>query len=368
MEYGAEPHVRSDLASTRRDAAVFLDSMPVQDISGTIARQNWIARWTKTGDSHCLLADLKVEQGALDGATEAWLCALTAFEVARRLADEADIETGEVRAKLAAGFQVVASLLEQKVQRVNIACDETEVLADYLRASSHNSPRPAVICISSEQETGAMLLGRLLPAVIGRSMSVLVVSHEEISRHSRRRSEILLSYCLDFLSVQAGVDPTRIAVYGDGLSAALATDFAASDRRVAAAVCDGGLWNWTRTLASVGWMTKAVDAMEEAVVSTRRSQLARRLRCPVLVVAGGSGIVSVSEAIKLQVDCMAARMDLELVTPRTIRVPEHEVENFVAFDDCIFQWLEQKLARVSAPSSTVGLARGPADHLSLLPD
>ncbi|WP_157784068.1 alpha/beta hydrolase family protein [Bradyrhizobium yuanmingense] len=354
MEYRAEPHVRSDLASTRRDAAVFLDSIPVRDISGPIARQNWIARWTKTGDAHCRLAGLKVKKGALDEATEAWLCALTAFEVARRLTDEGDLQIGDVPAKLEAGFQRVTSLLEQKVQIVNIACDETEVLGYYLRASSHHSPSPAVICISSEQETGAMLLGRLLPAVIGRSMSVLVISHEEVSRHSRGRSEILLSYCLDFLSVRAEVDATRIGVYGDGVSAILATDLAASDRRVAAAVCDGGLWNCTKTLASVGWMTRAANVMDRDVASARRSQSSRQLRCPVLVVAGGRGIVSVLEAIKLQADCVAARMDIELVMPRMIRVPEHEIENFVAFDDCIFKWFEQKLARGSALSTTVG--------------
>lgn len=348
MEYRPGPHARGDLASTRRDVAVFLDSLPVQDKDVDIVRRNWIARWTKTGDTHCLLADLNIQKGAVDEAAEAWLCALTAFEVARRLTEEGDARGGTVSAKVEAGIQKFASLLDQKVERVRIACcDETELLGYYLPAKESNSCSPAVICISSEQETKSMLLGRLLPVLIGRSMSVLVVSHEDVWSHSRGRSEILLSCCLDLLSVQAGVDATRIGVYGDGLSAALATDFAAFDCRVAAAVCDGGLWNRTRTWVSVQWMTKAADPLEQDVFATDRSQLVRRMRCPVLVVAGGRGIVSESEAIKLQADCVAARIDLDLIMRRVIRSSE-EVENFVATDDWIFGWLEQKLARTSS--------------------
>lgn len=351
MEYRAGPHMRGDLASTRRDAAVFLDNLLVHDIREAIGRQKWIARWTKAGDAHLLVADLNFKKGAFDQATDAWLCALTAFEVARRLVDAGDPQGGDVSAKVEAGIQRSALLLERKVERLQIACcDETEVSGYYFSASGCGSCSPAVICISSEQETGARLLGRLLPVLIDRGMSVLAISNEDVSSHSRGQSENLLSYCLDFLSARVGVDVTRIGVYGDGLSATLATDFAAADRRVAAAVCDGGLWNWSRTLGSVGWMTRAPDAMEQDVVSTRRSQLVRQIRCPVLVVAGGRGIVSVSEAIKLQADCMAARIDLELVMPRMIRAPEEEeVENFVTSDDCIFQWLGQKLERPSAP-------------------
>lgn len=84
-------------------------------------------------------------------------------------------------------------------------------------------------------------------------------------------------------------------------------------------------------------------------MSARRSRLVRQLKCPVLVVAGGRGILGVSEAIKLRADCMAARIDLELAMPRMIRIDAGEVENFVVADDCVFGWLERKLAERSAP-------------------
>lgn len=343
-------NVRGDLSFARQDAAAFLDNLLIEDIDGAVGRPNWITRWTEIGDKHCLLGDLNIKRGAFDEATEAWLCALTAFEVARRLVDEDDPRGRDVSVKVDGGIQRFESSLMWRIERVEIACcDHAELPAYCLRAGSPDLPAPAVICISMEQETGATLLARLLPAVIGRAISVLVVSHDDVAHGSRGQPEALLSSCLDYLSARRDIDDTRIGVYGDGFSAVLATEFAAFDGRLAAAVCDGGLFNWARIIASVEWMTRASDVPLEDVMSARRLHSIRRLRCPVLVVAGGRGIASVPEAIKLQSDCIAARIDLDLAMPRMIRSAGRVIENFVTSDNCIFGWLEHKLAHSSSP-------------------
>lgn len=346
MECAAWPYVKGDLASARREVAAFLDNLV--GVHGTIGRYDWAATWTSIGDAHRRVGDLRVDEGAIDQATEAWLCALTAFEVARRLADDDDEQCGDVLAKLEAGIQRFVSL-GQKVERVQIpGGDQAELPARYFPATGSDLRTPAVICISNEEETGETLLARLLPVVIGRGMSILVVSHDDISNRGRGQSEVLLTSCLDYLLVRPDVDARRIGVYGEGLSAVLATDFAVSDRRVAAAVCDGGLWNWARTLASVRWMTKT-EVLDEDVVLAYRSRLVRQLRCPALVVAGGRGTVSASEAIALQADCTAADIDLELAMPPTTGTSLGGIENFVTSDDCIFGWLQRKLIHSSAP-------------------
>lgn len=342
MEHAFSCRVRGDLLSARQDAASFLDNF-----AGETSRQDWIAEWRKIGDHHYVLGDLKVKRGALDEATEAWLCALTAFEIVKRLVEEGDPQSGDVSAKVDLVIERLESSPAQQIERVKITCcDGTELLAYYVPAGNPDAYAPAVICISSEQETGAALLGRLLPVVIGQGLSVLFISHEELSARSRNQSVMMLSCCLDYLSARPEINADQIAIYGEGLSAALATDFAAADRRLAAAVCDGGLWNWARLLASVGWLTKDGGAGEESITSALRSQLLAQLKCPVLVVAGGRGIVSVSEAITLQDDCMAS-IDLELTVPRVVRTRGEEIENFVASDECVFRWLEQKLLRSS---------------------
>ncbi|MCK1581843.1 hypothetical protein IVB03_20235 [Bradyrhizobium sp. 168] len=352
MEQAVWRHLGGDLSSARRGAAAFLDTIADED-EGAGGRQSWFARWKKIGDDHYVLGDLNLKEGALDQAAEAWLCALTAFEIARRLIDEAGPQSEDVSARIDHGIQRFRSSQLQKLEQVNIPCSEqADLPAYYLRAGSSDLPSSAVICISMEQETAATLLGRLLPVMIGRSVSALVVSHCHVSHRARGQSESLLSYCLDYLAVRPDVDAARVGVYGDGLSAALATEFAASDHRLAAAVCDGGLWHWARIVPSVGWLTRTSDTVvDQDVVSARRTQTMRRVKCPVLVVAGGRGIVDVTEALKLQADCMAARIDLDLATPRMIRSPDREIDNFIVSDGCILEWLEQKLARRSTPRS-----------------
>ncbi|WP_314957294.1 hypothetical protein [Bradyrhizobium cosmicum] len=344
MEYTTRCHKGGDLSSVRRRAAAFLDNVTGAQDQGCTTRQSWITKWTTLGDEQCIIGDLQASQGDSNEAAEARLCALTAFEVARRLLHENDPQCGEVTARIEAGIQCLEVVLA-KVERVTIeswGC--TELPAYYVPAGNHALPAPAVICISMEDESEATLLARLLPAVTDRGMSLLVLSHRDVSHPARGLSQTLLSSCLDYLSGRPDVDAARIGVYGEGLSAALATDFAASDRRLVAAVCDGGLWNWARMQACVVWMTRAADAREEGSVTAQRTQLIRRLRCPVLVVTGGRGAVSVSEAIKLQTECIEERIDLDLTMPRMIKSSGGSIENFVTSDDCIFGWLNQKLA------------------------
>ncbi|WP_375779183.1 alpha/beta hydrolase family protein [Bradyrhizobium sp. ma5] len=322
------------------------------DLAGTISsfgsarRQSWATRWTEIGDAQCLRADLKIKQMAFDEATEAWLCGLTAFEVARRLADDGDPKRDDISAKAEANIERFGPPLRQNIERVEITCcDEAGFQAYYLPAGSHDSRAPAVICIGDEQESGATLLGRLLPAVAGRGMSVLVVSHDDVAGRPDVQPGSLLSCCLDYLVTRPDVDAARIGTYGDGVSAALATDFTVSDNRIAAAVCDGGLWNWARMLASVGWMTKLANENDEDGASRLRSRMVRRLKCPVLVVAGGRSLVSTSEAVKLQAECSAEHVDIDLAVPSIIRVASEEIDNFISSDESIFGWLEYKLSQ-----------------------
>ncbi|WP_439406550.1 hypothetical protein ACNJX9_34735 [Bradyrhizobium sp. DASA03076] len=316
-----------------------------------MGRQNWAATWTKIGNDHCLLGDVHINKGSFDEAAEACLCALTAFEVARRLVDEDDPQNKALSTKIDAEIHKFGSSLQQKIECARIACcDQIEFRAYHVPAASPDTCAPAVICISREDETGAALLGRLLPAVIGRGMSILVIAHDDVSNHPCGHSN-LLSCCLDYLSIRHGGDASRIGIYGEGLSAVFATDFAASDRRVTAAVCDGGLWNWARALASVRWLTKNIDGLDSNLLTARRSRYVRQLRCPVLVVAGGRGIVSVSEAIKLKAECMAPLLDLELTIARTSQTPIGEIEDFVSSDDRIFGWLQHKLAKLELHSN-----------------
>ncbi|MET4518927.1 hypothetical protein ABIB81_008281 [Bradyrhizobium sp. I1.7.5] len=344
MESGARLRRWSNLASTRRDVCSFVRGLTFEHCTPA-RRQNWASSWVRTGDDYQRKSHLDIEEQAFDEATEALLCALTAFEVARRLLED-DRDRLDVEGKVEAAIQSFGVSLGGAAENLEVGFDHTILSALYLPGGAPKSCCPAVICLSSDEDKRTMLLGRLLPLAIKHGMSVLIVAREELVKYSPGESKILLSLCLDHLSSRTEVDRRRIGVYGDGLSAEIATNFAAFDKRVAAAVCDGGLWSSARTLASIGWITGAACEETEEEVSPRRSRVARRLDCPALVVAGGRGLVSVSEAIKLHADCTAEGIPLDLMLPEIVSAEHGEYfENFVMSDDCIFDWLDRKLKR-----------------------
>ncbi|UPJ79275.1 hypothetical protein IVB16_31570 [Bradyrhizobium sp. 183] len=344
MDCVSWPRVSEDLASTRRAVAAFLEDFDAPHSAA--CHSDWVVKWTKIGDAHILFGDANVQKGQIGDAEKAWLCALTAFELARRLAREEAAESEKVTAKIASAVRKIGSL-DRRIERVQVECfDQSDILAYYLPAAGR-SKAPAVICISTEEETVTTLLGRILPVLTDRGISVLVVAHEDISNF-RSQSDMALSCCLDYLSARSDVDAARIGVYGDGLSAALATELVLSDRRVAAAVCDGGLWILARMLASIQWLTGTSDFPDDKVVSSRRSRMIRQFKCPVLVVASARGMVSLPETSKLLSQASAASIDLQLVMPRTMTARFGEIEDFVTFDERIFGWLEDKLVPESA--------------------
>lgn len=339
MDRATWPGLRNDLGSTRRSAAAFLKSM---DGSQTIGGTEWFSRWIEIGETHGMLGNAKGREGKVDEAAKAWLCALTAFEIAKRVAREQAGQHEYVSAKIGSAIETFGSL-KQRIERVQIECYDHPAIEAHYSPSDGSSRAAAIICISAEDETSTTLLGRLLPAAAHRGMSVLAVTYDDVCDNRGGHSNQILSCCLDYLTTRDEIDATRIGVYGDGMAAAMATDFAVSDRRIAAAVCDGGLWNWARTMAAVEWVAGVADRPNDEVIAARRSRLLRRLKCPVLVVAGGRGIVSASEAIELKNACAAARLDMQLIISPNTMTDAGEIDNFVICDDRIFGWLQRRL-------------------------
>jgi len=337
-----------DLASAQRNAAAFMEDLPTANVDGEESRRRWVATWTGIGDGYCVQADLKMADGEHTQASDALLCALTAFEVARRLLDDNDPTRGEITSKIRARVRKFGQRRSRPAEWIRIGCsDRWELSAFFLPSDGPERCAPSVICISEDDDPIEALAGRLLPGVAGRALSMLIVSGADISGHPAFERDLLLGCCLDHLIARADVDGDRIAVYGEKFAAAHATNFAASDRRIAAAVCDGGLWNAARMQASIDWMAGAQRTADDASVAAFRLQVMRRLKCPILVNAGGP--VSLSEAIRLHTDCMKAGIELDFVVPRCVETAEGPIENFLATDDFVFGWLERELGAHRQP-------------------
>ncbi|MGV7212010.1 alpha/beta hydrolase family protein [Bradyrhizobium sp. UFLA05-112] len=325
-----------DLVCVRNRAAAFLEEFSTSDSK---EKEHWLLHWMTVGDQYRASAELAVKDNLPDTASEFWLCALTAFEVARQLACPENSSGVVLADRIEGSFRSLESCAPDRVQRVEIEFFERVLLAGYfLPAARRERPAPAVIFISDEESSAESIASRLLPAVNDRNMSVLVVSGDDASKHRLFKPEAFLASWLNHLECRADVDAGRIAVSGERMAAGYAARIAVCDRRIVAAVCDGGLWASLRHRASVGWMTGIWDP---ACDRTRASslELVRRMRCPVLIVAGGRALFDQQNALELQADCKLAGLDCSVA----ISQASTEVENFVAKDDVVLDWLGEKL-------------------------
>ncbi|MCP3477283.1 alpha/beta hydrolase [Bradyrhizobium sp. CCGUVB1N3] len=325
------------LARVRNSAAAFLEEFSAS--ASKEKKEHWILNWMTAGDRHRASAELAAKDNLPDRASEFWLCALTAFEVARQLACPENSSGAVLADRIEGSLRSFESCAPDRVERVEIELFEGVLLAGYfLPAARSEQPAPAVIFVSDEESPAESIVSRLLPAVNDRNLSVLVVSGDDASKHRLFKPEAFLASWLNYLECRSDVDAGRIAVSGERTAAGYAARIAASDRRIVAAVCDGGLWASLRHRASVGWMTGIWDTAGDRT-RTSSLQLVRRMRCPVLIVAGSRALFDQQSALELQADCKLAGLDCSVA----VHQASGELENFVTKDDLVLDWLERKL-------------------------
>ncbi len=187
------------------------------------------------------------------------------------------------------------------------------------------------------------MMSRLLPAALCRNMSLLLVDARNLSGRRLFKPEHILQCWVDYLEARPDVDPQRIAIYGEGAGASHASRLALADRRMAAAVCDGGLLTSVMRRASLRWMSGAAQAVHDGT-STGSLLPSRRIPCLRCSRLSGSGRWSGNqEALELQAGYRQAGADCSIVVPNRIPHPQGEVENFIAVDDFVSEWLDSRL-------------------------
>ncbi|MDA9405101.1 hypothetical protein XH79_41040 [Bradyrhizobium sp. CCBAU 45389] len=348
MEGNHWPHGASDgaggsLVRLRKRASEFFESLSVAELAREAHRHLWVSDWLRLAEDYRSSAESARADGAGRIAHEAWMCALMAFEVARSLSRPEDLASADFADKVGISLRSFADDAAQAIERVEIdGFDQGALTGFFLPALRHGPSAPAVICIADEDIALASMMSRLLPASLRRNMSLLLIDAGTSPVRRPLKQEHILQCWLDYLEARPDVDAQRIAVYGEGAGASHASRFVLSDRRIAAAVCDGGLLRLVTHRASVHWMT-GVEEVAAGEAPMRPLPSARRMGCPLLMVVGSRSMMREQEALDLQASHRQAGADCSVVVPNRIPYPLGEVENFVTVDDFIFEWLDAKL-------------------------
>lgn len=332
-----------DLAHLRDRASHFFESLSVAELARESDRHLWISDWLRVADDYRTLAQSARGARAAQIAGEAWLCSLTALEVVRSLCHPGDVESADLADEVGTGLRGLETEAGLPIERVKIDCfDQGALSGFFLPALRHGSATPALICVSDDDATLGSMISRLLPVALCGTLSLLFVDSGNSTVHRSFKPEHRLQFWLDYLEARPDVDPERIGIYGEGAGAAHASRLALSDRRIAAAVCDGGLVSPVMCQASLRWMTGFGRSVPDG--PSREAVLPqRRVPCPLLMVVGSRSMVWEQDALELQADYRRIGADCSVVVPNNVPHPLGEVENFVAVDDFIVEWLASKL-------------------------
>lgn len=349
-----------DLAHLRDRASHFFQGLSVAELARESHRHLWISDWLRVADDYRTLAESARETRSAEVAGEAWLCSLTALEVVRSLSGPGDLESADLADVVGTGLRGLETEAGLPIERVKIDCFDQGALAGFfLPALRYGSTAPAVICVSDDDASLGSMMSRLLPVSLCGTMSLLLVDSGSSTVHRSFKPEHRLQLWLDYLEARPDVDSRRIGIYGEGAGAAHASRLALSDRRIAAAVCDGGLVSPVMCQATLRWMTGVGQAVPDA--GSREAMLpTRRVPCPLLMVVGSRSMVWEQDALELQADYRRIGADCSVVVPNNVPHPLGEIENFVAVDDFIVEWLASKLGAARKLDPVTPLSSGTA--------
>jgi dienelactone hydrolase len=308
--------------------------------------ESWFRAWNQLAERNRARADEALERRSLHAATSNWLRASNYYRTSELFLA---VEDGRRRAAILNMRQCAQSYLRNsfpKGEILQIPFGKRTTEAYYLRANGI-ARQPVVICVGGGDDFKEDLLCSIPRIASESGYSVLLVDVIGSGTGIKDTNivgpvvevEDVIGHWIDHLWDRSDVDGSRLAIYGIGLGGAYATRFAARDSRIAAAVCDGGLWDYRERMFVERRLRKADDSRLAA-----RLMLAGPLQtigCPYLVTMGAQDRLGVQDALALLDAAHGAGLaaHLKVFGPEeTGSFPDH-VDNPALVHEYVFDWL-----------------------------
>jgi pimeloyl-ACP methyl ester carboxylesterase len=147
---------------------------------------------------------------------------------------------------------------------------------------------------------------------------------------------------MDYLSDRDDVDDSRIAILADGWGSSFVARGIAFDRRFAAAVCDGGIWD---ALERSFLARRAARRGADVFHGMASSRVMRKIACPLLITAGESGWLEPERVTELVDQLKGGRADVTLkIFQRTeTAAAQGHLDNPTLANEFIFDWIAARL-------------------------
>jgi dienelactone hydrolase len=316
---------------------------------------SWYREWKTVADSNKERGDLALSRGHKRTAQSNWLRATTYYRTAEIYLKSTDLRQAAVLERMEECARLYLRHAFPAGEVVEISCSPTRSLRGYfLPASGPWLRAPVVVCIGGAGHLKTEHLWKLPRYARDRGLSLLLVdlpaqaSSQSIAQIGRQPDgETCLSHCVDYLTARCDVDASRIAIFGDGMGSSLATRTAGLDHRLAAAVCDAGVWDLHERAFLVGRMCSSSSrrSIERNIETLACQNMASNIKCPILVTVGEHDwldfrhVKSVCDVLEKN----GLNIELKVFGASETGAAHGQIDNPTMGSEFIFDWISDRL-------------------------
>jgi dienelactone hydrolase len=314
---------------------------------------SWHREWKKLARVNRQRAEAAFAEGHKASAQRNWLRAINYYSAAAMPLDPADDRRWVAVLAMQATARSFLAVREPAGEVVTLPWTDGYPLQGYfLPAPSVNGPAPTVICIGEPGHRKEEFLSKLAPHARERGLSMLAIDlfgearDDHLEALLRRRDlESSIASVMDYLGSRSDVDSDRVAILADGWGSSFVARAVLREPRLAAAVCDGGLWD----LHERAVLASRFAMSDAGIVPVPHSPLmASRLDCPVLITIGDDGWLKPERVRQIVRKSRPGAHDvmLKVFSSEETAAAQGHADNPTLANEYIFDWLESRLGLV----------------------
>jgi dienelactone hydrolase len=313
--------------------------------------QSWHREWKKLAQANRQRAESAFAEGHLATAQRNWLRAMNYYSAAAMPLDHADERrwVAVLAMQDCARRFLAARSPAGDVVTIPWADDGHALQGYFLPAAAASGRAPTVICIGEPGHRKEEFLFKLAPHSRERGLSMLALDLLGDRRDDyadkllqRRDLESAIGSVMDYLETRPDVDFDRVAIVADGWGSSFVARAVVQEPRLAAAVCDGGLWD----LHERSFFASRFAMNDLSIVPVPSAPLmASSTDCPVLITLGEDGWLKADRARQLVQKSRIGSSDivLKVFTAAETGAAQAHADNPSLANEYIFDWLESQL-------------------------
>jgi dienelactone hydrolase len=315
---------------------------------------SWHREWRRMADVSSDRANAAFKHGNLPTAQSNWLRAISYYQASAFDLDPADKRRHAALRTMRACAHRYLEHLTPAGEVVEIPWLDGHALEGYfLPVPAVSGKTPVVVCMGEPGHRKEEHLCKSARYARDRGMSLLAVDlfgsgtgvqFEKIV--GRPDLETAVGHVMDYLTTRDDIDERRIAIVGDGSGSSFVARGVALDRRFAAAVCDGGIWDLHERAFL---MNRSASRNPDRAATGGCGRLAQDLACPVLITFGARGWLEAGRVAELFDRLRADDRDitLKIFQGSETAAAQAHADNPTLANEFIFDWLADRLGSIS---------------------